>query len=204
MGIAGGYMFNKNFGVELGVEFFQGFDTKVVNSSNGNETKELISAPHLGVIPAVIAQIQAGNVVPYIKLGIDVGVVNDLEVRTSDATSKTLSRDYGGLSVGVKTAAGVEFPISRLFSIFGELDARQFSYSPMHGKIVTYEVNGQDQLGTLTTSEKQWDYVKTISNSNSTPPDEPMKRLRETHSIDNVGVEFGVRFSFHKGPGKNR
>lgn len=198
MGIAGGYMFNKNFGVELGVEFFQGLDTKVVSTINSNETKKLISAPHLGIIPTVIAQFQTGNVVPYMKLGIDVGVINDLETRLSDATSQTLTRDYGGLSLGVKAAAGVEFPVSQLFSLFVEIDARQFSYTPMHGKVIKYEVNGQNEISNLTTRASKWDYVKTINSSDPTPTDEPNKVLRETHSIDNVGLAFGVRFSLGK------
>lgn len=198
MGIAGGYMINKNFGVELGVEFFQGIDTKIINSIRGDETKELISAPHLGIIPAVVAQFQTDRVIPYMKLGIDVGVINDLEIRSSDATTKTLTRDYGGLSVGVKTAAGVEFPITNLFSIFGEIDARQFSYSPVHGKVVKYEVSGQNPMPTLTTRDSKWDYVKSINTNDPTPDDQPGKRLRETHSIDNVGLLVGVRFSFRK------
>lgn len=198
MGIAGGYMINKNFGVELGVEFFQGLDTKVVNTINSNETKKLISAPHLGIIPTVVAQFQEGKVTPYVKLGIDVGVINDLEIRTSDATSNKLTRDYGGLSLGVKAAAGVEIPISPLFSLFAEIDARQFSYSPMHGKVVKYEVNGQNEMSNLTTRASKWDYVKTINSSDPTPSDEPNKVLRETHSIDNVGLAFGVRFSLGK------
>jgi opacity protein-like surface antigen len=198
MGIGGGYMFNKNFGVELGVEFFQGLNAKIVNSINGDETKKLISAPHLGVIPMVVAQIQEGNVIPYVKLGIDIGVINDLEVRTSDATSQKLTRDYGGLSLGVKAAAGVEFPLSQLISLFVEVDAKQFSYSPMHGKVVKYTVNGQDAMSTLTTQESKWDYVKSINSSDPKSADEPAKLLRETHSVDNVGLELGVRFSLGK------
>jgi hypothetical protein len=193
MGVAGGFMFNKNLGVELGIEFFQGMNTKIINSHNGNETKELISAPHLGIIPSVVAQIQAGRVIPYVKLGIDIGIVNDYEIRTTDATSTKLTRDYGGVSAGFKTAAGVTIPLSHMFAIFAEVDLRQFSYCPMHGKVVKYEENGEDKLGTLTTREKKWDYVKTLSSSDSNSSDEPRKVLRETHSIDNVGVMFGVK-----------
>jgi hypothetical protein len=198
MGIAGGYMFNKNFGLELGVEFFQGFNTKIINTLNNEQEKKLISVPHLGIIPAVVIQIQTGNVIPYVKLGIDVGVVNDLEIRTTDATLNELTRDYGGLSLGVKAAAGVEIPISKLFSIFAEIDARQFSYSPIHGKVIKYEVNGVDKKSTLTTQESKWDFVKTINSSDPKPADQPAKVLRETHSIDNVGLEFGVKFNLGK------
>jgi opacity protein-like surface antigen len=198
MGIAGGYMINKNFGVELGVEFFQGFDTKVVNSINGDETKKLISAPHLGIIPTFVAQFEACHMIPYVKLGIDIGVTNDLEIRLTTSTSQTLTRDYGGLALGVKAVSGVEFPLSKLISLFVEIDARQFSYSPMHGKVVKYTVNGQNELSTLSTRDSKWDYVKSINSSDPAPTDEPNKVLRETHSIDNVGVEFGVRFSLGK------
>ena len=203
-GIAAGYMFNKNFGAELGIDYFQGFNTKILNTRNGDESKTLISAIHLSVVPSVVAKIQVCNMNPYIRVGLDVSVVNQVNTRMTGVTylfraaqtGKMNTRDYGGITLGIKVAAGMEFPLSHLISIFGEIQATQISFSPKHGKVTKYEVEGQDMMSTLTTMESKWDYVKSKNSSDATPPDEPNKALLVTHSMDNVGLVVGVKFNF--------
>jgi hypothetical protein len=190
--IAAGYMFNDNLGVQLGIDYFQGLNTKIINSVDGIEVKEFVSAVHLSIVPSVKAQFKAGDMTPYVVLGIDVGVVNDFKTREEDATLKRNTRDYGGISLGVKSALGVEYPLSKVLSVFAQIEATQFSFSPMHGKVTKYEVNGQDEMGNLTTKESKWDYVKSVNSSDPKPDDQPNQVLRQTHSVDNVGLEIGI------------
>ena len=204
--VAAGYMFSKNFGVELGIDYFKGFNTKILNTFNGDESKTLLSAVHLSIVPSVVAKVDAGGVIPYIQMGVDVSVVNQVNTYMTGVTylfkasqtGKMRTRDNGGISLGIKAAAGVEFPLSKLISIFGQIQADQISFSPKHGKVTKYEVEGQDMLSTLTTRQSKWDYVKSINSSDPTPADEANKVLRVTHSFDNVGIVFGVKFKFGK------
>jgi hypothetical protein len=203
-GIAAGYMLNKNFAAELGIDYFQGFNTKILNTRNGDESKTLISAIHLSIVPSVVAKFQVCNMNPYVRVGLDVSVVNQVNTRMTGVTylfraaqtGNMNTRDYGGITLGIKAAAGMEFPLSHLISIFGEIQATQISFSPKHGKVTKYEVEGQDMMSTLTTMESKWDYVKSKNSSDATPADEPNKVLRVTHSFDNVGLVVGVKFNF--------
>jgi len=137
---------------------------------------------------------------------VDVSVVNQINTYVTGVTylfkaSQTgtmKTRDYGGISLGIKADAGVEFPLSKLISLFGQIQADQFSFSPKHGKVTKYTVEGADQMSSLTTSQSKWDYVKSINNHDPTPADEASKRLRVTHSFDNVGLVVGVKFKFGK------
>lgn len=204
-GIGVGYMLTKNIGVELGIDYFNGFGTKIVNNNDGEEAKIVTSALHLSVVPSVVAKIEVGNVIPFIRMGLDVSVVNQVKTHMTGYTylfkassGKRSQRDYGGLTLGINAAAGVEFPLSKMISIFGEIQADQVSWSPKHGKVTKYEVEGEDMLSSLSTRQKQWDYVKSINSDDPTPSDEANKVLRITHSFDNVGLVVGVKINLGK------
>lgn len=125
-------------------------------------------ASTLSVIPSLVAQFQAGPVIPYVCVGPEIAVINNYYTRTAGLVSsfKTTStgekntKDYGGIALGIKAAVGVEYPLTKFISIFGEIQARAISFSPKHGKVTKYTVDGVDQLSTLSTKQSKWDYVK--------------------------------------------
>jgi hypothetical protein len=70
--LAVGFKFSKNFAVELGIDYNQGFSTKINNLLNGDNTKITVKAASLSVIPSLVAQFQVGSVIPYVRVGPEV------------------------------------------------------------------------------------------------------------------------------------
>jgi Outer membrane protein beta-barrel domain len=205
--VATGFKFSKHFAVELGIDYNLGFSTKVNNVLNGDNTKITVKASTLSVIPSLVAQFQAGQVIPYVRVGPEIAVVNNYRTltvglvstfKTTGSTGERDTRDYGGIAIGIKAAAGVEYPITKLVSIFGEVQARAISFFPKHGKVTKYTVDGADQLSTLGTKQAKWDYVKSVNYSDQISNDQPNQFLRVNHAVSNVGLVVGVKVNFGK------
>jgi hypothetical protein len=204
--VAGGYMFNEHFGIEMGIVFDLGFPTKVTDNFGGVTSTTKLSATMLSLVPAVRAQMKAGPVIPYIRIGPEIGIMNNYITRGPVSTSTSAgttsgernTRDYGGVAVGIKASAGVEYPLTKLISIFGEIQARAISFTPKHGKVTKYVVNGEDKMADLSTKQSKWDYVKTITFPDGIPSDQPDQLLRVTHSMSDAAIAFGVKFNFGK------
>jgi hypothetical protein len=213
LGISAGYKFDDHYGVELGIDYFSGFSTSKTDSrttisggqSSTDEAKTKVSASMLSITPSFVMQTEWGKVFPYARIGAEIGVVNNYKTvysgvtylfKSSAPTGDETTKDYGGITIGVKAAVGVEYPITDLISLFGEIQARAISFSPKHGKVTKYTVNGQDELSTLTTKQSKWDFEKSIDSSVAPSADQPNQVLRVTHSLSNVALAIGVKFNF--------
>jgi hypothetical protein len=110
---------------------------------------------------------------------------------------ETRSKDYGGIAVGAQAAVGTNFKISKLLSLFGEINIDGLSWAPTKGKYTKYTVNGVDQLPDMGANEKTWVYV--ISRDNTAiPTGDPDKRVKTNYSFTNAGLLVGVRLNFGK------
>jgi hypothetical protein len=201
---AAGFKFSKHFAVEMGIDYNLGFSTKVNNVLNGDNTKITVKAATLSVIPSLVAQFQTGPVIPYVRVGPEVAVMNTYNTLTvglvsnfkATSTGEKNTKDYGRIALGIKAAAGVEFPLSKLISVFGEIQARAISFSPKHGKVTKYTVDGMDQLSTLSIKQAKWDYVKTVNYPDLISSDQANQFLRVSHAVSNVGLVVGVKVNF--------
>lgn len=65
------------------------------------------------------------------------------------------------------------------------------------GEVTEYTYNGTDELGDLTTSEKEIELVNSYSyDSNNVPSDSgPTKALKERLPFGSLGLNVGVRFN---------
>jgi opacity protein-like surface antigen len=212
--ITAGYRFNDHYAVELSIDYFKGLRTsKTDTRTNGNgsstvtdEATTKVSAGMLSITPSFVMSTNCGPVRPYARLGVEIGVSNNYySIMTganymfkSTPQGDMLTRDYGGIAVGIRGAMGVEYPINKMISVFGEIQARAISFSPKHGKVTKYTVDGEDRLSTLTTRESKWDYVKSVTNPNSLTSDDPAQYLRVTHSVSGAILAVGVKINFIK------
>jgi hypothetical protein len=206
MGVTAGFQFSKIFAAELGIDFTQGLSTKINDLLNGDNTKTVIHATTLSVIPSLAARVQAGVVIPYARVGLEIGIVNRYytvttgEVSSYKATSTGEKRtlDYGGIALGIRAAGGVEVPLGKVVSLFGEIQARALSFSPKHGKVTKYSLDGVDQMPALTTKQKKWDYVKTVNFPDQISNDQPNQFLHVVHAVSNAALVVGVKVNFGK------
>lgn len=202
---AAGYYFGNNFGVELGVNYFYGLPNKIVNTRAGLTTTSKTSGSMLGLLPAFIMKFDLGKCKPYARLGLMIGVLNNAKniIKTS-GSSDTLARVdatikyYGGIAIGAQAAMGIEYPLGKLLSLFGEVNLNGISWAPEKGKFTQYSVNGVDELGNMPEIGKSWNYEEKIDLGDPFSLDQPGKRESINYSFANVGLIVGVKINIGK------
>jgi hypothetical protein len=203
--LAAGYKIHENIKIELGVNYFYGFNLKYEYTSSNAKYSYKMNAQMLSLVPAFIFNLPLEKFQPYARLGLKIGILNRLiteenaeftgELKTFADTRDYILRDYGGIPVGVQAAIGTEIVLSDKFSFFGEIQVDGISYAPAHGKYTKYEENGADQLGNMTTKEKEVDYVTDIDYNENIPDDQPDKEIKTNYPLNNVGIVIGVKIN---------
>jgi hypothetical protein len=104
----------------------------------------------------------------------------------------------GALQLGVAAAAGVTYKLSKHFSIFGEVNARAFNFKFNQSNLTTDTYNGTNELPTLTTSEKQINYINSITTTNNTTnsSSSPSQQLVALVPASSVGISIGLKIGF--------
>jgi hypothetical protein len=199
---AAGYYFGNNFGIELGVDYFAGFNVKPFDEFYESATTSKGRGSMLSIVPAFVVRINNDKLKPYARLGIIIGVLNKvLDFETSDLSSnssETTSKIYGGIAVGAQAALGAELPLNDFISLFGEVNLDEISWAPTKGKYLKDTYNGVDLLPNMTTKEKTWIYVKNLDTSQTIPDSDPNKNTLVNYSFSNVGLIVGVKLNLGK------
>ena len=198
---AAGYYFGENFGIELGVDYFLGFSHKTVNTYGGSINTVKQSGSMLAVVTAFIMKLNMDKIKPYARLGIMIGVLNSAKTSselTGSNTESYIVKDYGGIAIGAQAAVGAEFPLSNLFSFFGEVNLDGISWAPKKGKYTKATNNGVDQLGDMKTREKTWVYVKKLDETQTITESDPNKYPSTNYSFANAGLIVGIKINFGK------
>jgi hypothetical protein len=196
-----GYYLGDNLGIELGVNYFSGFNAKTVNNSAGLIVTDKEHGSMLSIVPALVMRIKGDKLQPYARLGLMIGVLNSekFDTQVSGLSSgERISKDYGGISIGAQAALGTEFKLSDLLSLFGEINIDAISWAPTKGKYTKVNEDGVDQLGSMTTKEKSWVYTKSYDSSVPIADSDPSKTALVNYSFTNAGLVIGVKINFGK------
>jgi len=140
---------------------------------------------------------------PYSRIGIIVGILPsikqtvDMEGDFGNSITRTnaIVKMKGGIALGVMVAAGLEISLGNKLSFFGELDFSQISYVPRKGKFTKFDIDGEDQLSDMTTSEKEMKFVKKIDNTQTQPNYEPTEVLQSNFPFSHIGLNIGVKIT---------
>lgn len=205
--LAAGYMLNENIGLELGVDYFYGFNMKAKFTGANRTYDSKWHGQMLGIVPALVFTFPLDKIHPYARLGLKLGVWNnviykDHEVYTQGPSkiggndNEMTMKDYGGIAIGAQAALGTEYALSDLISLFGEIQLDGISYAPKHGKYTKFVADGEDILGSLTEKEKKWNYVKEVDYNKNIPNDSPDEYGKINYTFGNVGLVIGVRINF--------
>ncbi len=195
--LAAGYNINKNFGFELGVDYFYGFFNKQSWSGNSYSYGSKSRGQMLSIVPAFVMSLPFAKFKPYARIGLKLGVWNSMVIKPHDEYQinnvvEATIKDYGGLAVGVQTAIGTDFILSKHMSLFGEIQVDGISWAPTHGKYTEYIENGVDKLASRTVNQNEWNFVKEVDNTNL-PDDQPRQVNKVNQPFGNVGLVFGVK-----------
>lgn len=213
VGAYGGYMFTNNIGLELNI--FDKFSTSttatVTTSSTFNSSTDVYTAKGnlFGLTPAIRLSVGDGNLKIYTVTGLIIGfpsaTMEDNGIATTNTpgggsvtnTSDEIDTYSGNLIIGFHGALGVQYDLSDKIGIFGEVTGNFENWAPTEQLVTTYTVNGADELGGLTTSQKQTNYVDSYTNSNTnSSPGSPTQRARIYLPFSSWGFNIGVHFSF--------
>ncbi len=196
-----GYMFNKNIGAELGISYLIGGKSTGQDTYTNGETDYTISGKMLRITPSIVISSGFEGTEPYAKFGMVIGSgsviyeYNDNDDGDIDYEKIKLNE---GLSFGISSTIGSVFKLNDKMSFFGELNMISLQYSPKKGEIIEATYNGTDVLPSLTTSEKEIEFVDSYTfNYASPPPDsQPDKEVKFKMPFGSFGLNFGVRIGF--------
>ena len=217
VGASGGYMFNEHVGVDLGVNYLFGNSQQGTYQSsysdpdfqyNGSDVT-ILSANMLRVTPSLVVRTGMENLNPYARLGVVFGFATVNMEQTSKftetyngtTTQENTEMTYElneGVAIGLSSALGVLFTVSEKMSFFAEVAMTNMSYAPNKGMVTKYTENGVDLLNTLTTAEKEVEFVDKVVEEGNAPsnPNKPSQVARIFMPFGSYGLNIGVVFSF--------
>jgi opacity protein-like surface antigen len=203
IGVAIGYMFNKNIGTEIAINYLKGGKTQGLNRSLDNTFEEnSIAASLLQINPKIVLALGYEKINPYSKFGLVIGL-NPSVVLTQNGqffedniTNKTelVTEFNGGQSIGFNAASGLMFNISDNFGLFGELNLTSLTYSPTKGTIKKAILNGINQLPQIPENEKNIKFLDEYTTSNTIDRSNEVRRF--ALPFGSLALNIGAKYSF--------
>jgi len=223
--LSAGYMFNENFGIDMGFSYMFGgktnskyeyygkyivdydFYNNPIYSNYSEISDNSISSNMFRINPSLFFTFGTKTITPYAKFGLILGMGSiTYELTNIDEDEYyNLNEQYfvklkmnGGIALGCNASLGLSYNIGETITLFSELNLISMSYAPTKGKIVEYTENGRNELHDLTTSEKEFLFVGeySYSTSDNVSDYEPTKMLNYRYPFSNMGFNLGVRINF--------
>ena len=197
-----GYMFNKNIGAELSGSYLLGSKTKTKQILNGGVRNNSLSANMIRINPSLVIAGGFEKINPYAKFGLIIGfgkIMYEDDYTSVGGNVVTEKMDLnGGVAFGLNAGVGVIFKLSKMMSLFGEINMVNLSYSPTKGELTESILDGKDRLPDMTTAEKEVDFVDSYNINTNTPymHTEPRQELMEKFPFGSVGLNIGLRIGF--------
>lgn len=212
---AGGVVFNRYVGAELGIQVLaapRSYTTSQSSTSGGaTNTAEMVvqAKTPVYVIPALVLTTGGDNLAGYSRLGVVLPVLDKFRTKntnTSQPSSTQPVQKFSGevetsnrFSPGLSYAIGLTYPVSKGIRFWAEVGGTSRSAYAKSAELKSLTVNGVDQIGALSTRDKQVDYAfdQTTTSTSGTPsPSEPQKKLTYASPYSTVGIRLGIQLAF--------
>lgn len=209
--IAGGYKFNRNIALELGVgvgiapkKLESTFTTSDPFSTETRVSKIGAKTP-IYLMPAVV--ISTGNTLlePYARVGLAVNVGGKL-LQETDYTSTpvagTPTKESYELTyklrtgIGFQGALGLKYHINNRVGLWLEAAGISQNIYLKSGELTKATVDGENVLDTYTTSERKTNFEFKYTEVSGTASNEPSTASTVPFSFSNFGINLGVAFQF--------
>ncbi|HLP14003.1 MAG TPA: outer membrane beta-barrel protein [Flavobacteriales bacterium] len=213
VGLYAGYMIKKGLGVELGFTYLKSatFESKSEIENNLFDYKTKNISYHYGstmrLLPAMRLGFGEKKLSGYVKAGpvIAVGTKRINENENSSSVFGISQTDYinteysGGLGIGAHGALGLTYMFTSSIGAFCEIGAVYQQWAPKKSVITRYEIDGVNELNSLTTNERETEFVDEYQqNGNPETASEPSKATRIFFPFSSAGINIGIHFSFGK------
>lgn len=204
--LAIGYQANDHVAVELGYDYLLG--KKYTGKYHENNTpsgafdsnSELFARSNR-VLLNLRFGIGEDQMIWYMRTGLVLGLGNKItytynstDVNPGGTTTVNRIEEYtGGLAIGYTGACGFTYMFGDMMGLYVEGFFISQEWAPKHSEYTKYDVNGQDQLGNLTTNQIETDYVDEVSNVNGSPnTSAPDQSLKWYYPMSSVGIAVGL------------
>lgn len=158
--------------------------------------------------PEIAIKCNPALFVPYLKLG---AIFGTTEIR--DYYSISLTTNLQGYypfaninevleyekksSVGFTSTVGCDINLADNFYIFTELRYSNIYCTPTKGEIIEYNVNGNDELKSLSNNERYFEFVESYSEAENYDPDQPRKLIYQRFSLNNISILAGLKIQIN-------
>lgn len=163
MGGTVGYRFTTRLGAEMGINYYVGNNKTMVETTHrmvaaGPTFVDGIAEGRIKALdlsPALVLFLgEVHNFEPYTKVGVIIPIHGDLTIETNRTytnpagITKTYSKDVvkPQATVGFQAAVGTSYKLGSHFSLFGELEYRNFTVHGKSKETKEYTENGADKL----------------------------------------------------------
>lgn len=206
--VYGGFMVNDVIGLELAANYLIGskytFTNTDINSMTSSTAVDEANVTSFRLIPTIRLAYGTNQLRYYSRVALAFGLVNKLTnnyTRTFTNPGGTDIRyesfEYkGGLYMGFTGAFGATYNLTDNMALYGELTRYFISWGATEGTLTEATINGADELGNLTTSEKEYVFVEKIDQTMNQNPGEPTKALREYRPLNSLSLNLGLHFTF--------
>ncbi len=208
-GLKVGYFLNDNWGVELGFDYFMGsvISYNVVGfhplAGSYLTTIELQST-QIRLSPQLVYKSDMGM---YGRFGMMLPVSGKTTANTTSVIgTKTYVKNMenkGTFSLGFTAALGYEYELSDALKLFGEFQYTGLAIKSKSSLVTEYTIDGADQLGGMTTYQKETvsvDVLNASSNNTTYNTSADMSKaqdvLRTSSNYSAFGINIGVNFAF--------
>lgn len=215
VGVYGGYMITNNIGFELGLsEKFNNSVTATNTSSAPLPSTDVYTEKGsvFGFTPAIRLMTGSGKLKIYTVTGLIIGLpsatfedngTHTMPIGGGGTVTNTSDVTYtysGNVIIGFAGSLGAMYMLSDKIGVFAEITGDFEDWAPNEQLITTDTYNGADRLGSLTTSEKQTNYVSSYTTStNTNSPGSPTQAARVYLPFSSIGFNIGVYFTFAGG-----
>lgn len=202
--LRGGFKMTQNFGAEMGVSYLYGFRNTIdEQNAPASEGYTKTRSTQVRLMPGIVMETSNEALTVYSRMGLVLPLggktkAEDYNLVTSPSETETIIKNEttGAFSVGYYGGLGISLKIGDNLKFFGEVEMINLRIKQKSSVITEYTVGDNDVLSTLSTQQKETEYVDEIGSGDNTNNDEPRKRLASTSNFSSLGLNFGIRMNF--------
>ncbi len=214
--LAGGYMFNKHIGIDLGLDFglsmskYTYSDNNVPDNGASYNVQTVQRAQNpVVIIPSLVVQSGGEQVNLYMRGGVV------LPIRTTVAydqistqlpiTDSSITEDdswvrKGRFSIGISAAAGIQLTISDNLKFFAEATMMSLSVYTKQQNLSDVSLNGQGgYISQVPTSQRTVNYSMNFNAANQDFYNQPAY----SQPFSNLGLNVGFVYKFYTEPAES-
>lgn len=209
--IAGGYMFNRNIGVELAVgagiaptKYTLEYD-ETAGTNDYKEVSTTYAKMPIMIMPSVVLSSGNTGLEVYSRIGLAINVAGKV-IEEYESTDRSASpddvfmytREYKpNLGLGIQGALGLKYHVNDMLGIYLEANGLSMNMSMKSSEITSLQENGVNTIGDYTINQLQANYSNSYTETYSaTTASTPRQANPMTVPFSNLGLGIGVTLKF--------